>query len=350
MTDDISNMRLLGMAAGLAVMLGTFVYFRGARWHRGNFLLGALLGLAFLIVSAAPDTVNGLRNLLDFEELAFGRIIAILVVSNVAALFLIFYVKVKLDIFKHKMDQFICAQAADRLLPDHAASLFKPVMIVIPALNEADSLESLLPRLPRQINGREVNVLVIDDGSSDGTSQVALRHGCIVARNPINRGQGAASRVGYRILAQQGVEIGVTMDGDNQHRPEDIGPMIEPILADKADLVIGSRILGSSDIDSRIRYVGVHFFSHLISLLTGQTITDCSSGFKAFRISRMRLLLLKEDQYQSSEVIIEAAKRGLRILEVPIHIAVREFGASRKGKHLTYALFFLKTILKSWIR
>jgi hypothetical protein len=345
-----SNMRLLGLLAGLAVIVTTFSYFRGVRWHRGNFLAGTGIGLFLILVSVSPESVDGLRDLLDFQNLQFGRVFAILVVTNAAALFLIFYLKIKFDLFKHKMDQYICALAGDQLKPEGAAALFRPVMVVIPALNEADSLRALLPRIPRNIAGQEVNILVIDDGSNDGTSDVALGQGCIVARNPINRGQGAASRVGYRTLAQHGVDIGITMDGDGQHRPEDIDTLIAPLLTGEADLVIGSRILGSSDIDSRIRYAGVHLFSRLISLLIGQRITDCSSGFKAFRLDPMRRLLLKEDQYQSSEVIIEAAKRGLKLKEVPIHIAVREHGESRKGRTLAYALFFLKTILKSWFR
>jgi hypothetical protein len=88
----------------------------------------------------------------------------------------------------------------------------------------------------------------------------------------------------------------------------------------------------------------------MISVLIGQTITDCSSGFRGFRVSAMPRLTLHEDQYQTSEVIIEAAKKGLRIAEVPIHINLRAHGESRKGPNLNYGFYFVKAMLKTWWR
>jgi glycosyltransferase involved in cell wall biosynthesis len=233
---------------------------------------------------------------------------------------------------------------------DEIATRLKRIMVIIPALNEADNLSVLLPRIPAQIGGIELGVLVVDDGSTDATQSVALEHGCLVARTPINRGQGAASRVGYGFLARHGVFIGVTMDADNQHEPSEIATLVEPVLAGRLDLVIGSRILGNADRDSTVRSLGVFAFSRLVSLLTGVHITDCSSGFKAFKIEQMTKLDLREDQFQSSEVLISAAKKGLRIGEVPIHVRRRGFGQSRKGTNFVYGLFWLRTAAKSWWR
>jgi len=115
--------------------------------------------------------------------------------------------------------------------------------------------------------------------------------------------------------------------------------------------VIGSRVLGStSDRDSTVRRLGVTIYSRLVTLIAATKVTDCSSGFKAFRIARIAELDLREDQFQSSEVLIAAAKRGLRIGEVPIAISRRGFGESRKGTNFVYGALFLRTMAKSWWR
>jgi glycosyltransferase involved in cell wall biosynthesis len=192
--------------------------------------------------------------------------------------------------------------------------------------------------------------LVVDDGSSDGTKKCALAHGCYVSRSPVNRGQGAASRIGYAFLAKHHVRYGVTMDADNQHRPEDLEKLIEPLLAQKYDLVIGSRVLGSAEKDSLTRSLGVSVFSWVLATVAGVRLTDCSSGFKAFDMQKMAALDLREDQFQSSEVLIAAARSGMRIGEVPIHIQRRGSGQSKKGTNLSYGFRFFRTMARSWWR
>ena len=90
--------------------------------------------------------------------------------------------------------------------------------------------------------------------------------------------------------------------------------------------------------------------SRIVSFVTGVPITDCSSGFKAFRMSHMARLELREDQFQASEVLIQAAKQGLRIGEVPIHVERRRYGVSRKGHDFWYGLLFSKVVIRSWLR
>lgn len=201
-------------------------------------------------------------------------------------------------------------------------------MVIIPALDEAENLQTLLPQIPKKVCGLDLGILIIDDGSTDATKDVALAHGCLVARFPVQRGQGAALRVGYSLLLNEKVRIGITLDADNQHKPSEIENLVRPIVAQQYDLIIGSRILGSADRDSRTRYLGVIIFSKLITWLTGVRITDCSSGFRAFVVDRIAQLDLRQDQFQTSEVLIAAAKKGLRIGEVPIHIARRQYGES----------------------
>jgi len=132
------------------------------------------------------------------------------------------------------------------------------------------------------------------------------------------------------------------MDSDNQHLPSDIQRMLEPILSGRSDLVIGSRILGKYHTSTKLRHMGINVFTKIISLVTGVQLTDCSSGFKAFNVNKMRVLDLREDQFQSAEVIIEAVKKGLRVSEVPITVINR--------KDIQYGLLFAKAIFKAWWR
>ena len=223
-------------------------------------------------------------------------------------------------------------------------------MIIIPAYNEAENLRDILPRIPNQIKGVEAGVLVSDDGSDDNTAQVAHQFGHLVVSSRINRGQGAASRLGYDVLSKHHVSVGVTMDADNQHRPEDLEGLVVPILNGQYDLVIGSRILGIQEKTTWTRKLGIAILSNVMSLVIGLRITDCSSGFKAFSMERLRDMKLTEDQFQSAEVLIEARKRGLRIGEVPITVNCRKHGRSKKGKDWGYGLHFTKTIVKTWWR
>ena len=140
------------------------------------------------------------------------------------------------------------------------------------------------------------------------------------------------------------------MDADGQHRPEEIEQLVLPIIDDKYDVVIGSRVLGTREKDSPIRAAGVHVFGVIISSLLGKRITDPSSGFRAFKMDKIKNIDLREDQYHTSELIIDAIKKGLRVKEVPITILKRKFGKSKKGKNLKYGFNFAKTIIKAWWR
>jgi cellulose synthase/poly-beta-1,6-N-acetylglucosamine synthase-like glycosyltransferase len=333
------------------MMVVNFTYHRGPRWSRSVFGLVSLVAVALIIVSINPQSVDVLRDTLSLGGVAAGRLLALAVFGSFAAILLALYAKGRADSLHRSLDRIVGAETAERaLLAQDLAHRIEPILVLIAALNEAPNLELLLPRMPREVNDHGISVLVIDDGSTDATSDIASANNCFVARNTINRGQGAAFRVGYIIARRCKAKIVVTMDADNQHRPEDLSAMIEPILNDRADFVIGSRVLGSADPSSRVRSTGVIVLSKLISVLSGQRITDCSSGFRAFRCDRVAELDLRADQFQTSEVILEAAKKGLRVSEVPIHINLRAHGESRKGPNATYGFFFLKTMIKTWWR
>jgi glycosyltransferase involved in cell wall biosynthesis len=304
-----------------------------------------------IAISANPNIVNIARDILALERYQYGRILALLIISITFLVFFSLYSYFKVDALKLHFDKLIrnlCVN--DFKEQQYESNFIKPIMVVIPAYNEESNLIELLPKIPNNIYDMDVGVLVVDDGSEDNTVQIVKELGHHVISNKINRGQGAASRIGYDVLTKFNAQIGVTMDADNQHRPEDLKTMIAPIIEQRCDLVIGSRILGDHVKDSHLRNMGINFFSWIISLVMGARVTDSSSGFKAFNVSKMKSLQFTEDQFQSAEVLIEARKKGLRICEVPITITHRKHGISKKGRDLSYGLNFAKTIIKAWWR
>lgn len=347
----MSNLRIVGLLIGIIGFLSTFLIYRGPKWKRSNFALFSLFSLCLIIVTINPNVVNFLRDALSLQEYQYGRLIALLIISNIFLLFFSLYTKFKVENIRLQFDRLVRSMGISDLEKNvEVGEKIKPIMIVIPAYNEAENLRELLPKTPKEIGGIQVGVLVSDDGSGDATAGVARQYGHLVVSNLINRGGGAALRLGYDILKKAGAQICVTMDGDGQHQPEEIEKLVLPILNDQYDFVIGSRILGNREKDSLLRFTGVYTFGWIISLLLGRKITDPSSGFRAFNMDAMGSILLYEDQYHTSELIIEAIKKGSRIGEVPITILKRKFGKSKKGGNWTYGFHFAKTVFKVWWR
>jgi glycosyltransferase involved in cell wall biosynthesis len=224
------------------------------------------------------------------------------------------------------------------------------VAIVMSALNEQDSIGSVLAALPRSLCGLEVRTVVVDDGSTDDTAALAREAGAAVARHRRNLGQGDGLRTGFALALELGAAVVVTMDADGQHDPAQLEDLVAPIVADRADYVQGSRFLGRYDDSGSSRHAGIKAFTALINVLAGIRITDCTNGFRAIRASGLGRMRLVEDRFSASEIIIEAAARGLRILEVPVHIRSRGAGVSKKPGGLRYPLGYLGAILRSWTR
>src|SRR5262249_45056575 len=164
----------------------------------------------------------------------------------------------------------------------------------------------------------------------DETARRARVAGALVTELPIRRGGGLALRVGYEIALQLGAEIVVTMDADGQHQAEELPVLVGPILDGEADYVNGSRILGEFEREGIIPHVGVHVFARLVTLLTGTRITAPSSGYRAARAELLRRFVLEEDQFWSTEILIEALRHKARVVEVPVTIPARAGGETKK--------------------
>ena len=181
-----------------------------------------------------------------------------------------------------------------------AARKLPPVAIVIAAYNEADVIGQVIEALPAEICGLKTAVLVVSDGSKDKTAGAAKTHGALVCDVPVNRGQGAALRLGYRLAREGGASYIVTTDADGQYNPAEMERVLAPVVAGEADFVTGSRKLGSQETKDMVRRAGVRFFAGTISMLTGQNISDTTFGLRAMRAEVTGAVRLEQPQYQAS--------------------------------------------------
>ncbi len=256
------------------------------------------------------------------------------------------------------------ASALQKLADSYGERVTKlpPVAIVIAAYNEEGAVGPVVEALPRTLCGLAADVIVVADGCADATAKEADASGAIVCDVPVNRGQGAALRLGYRIAREGGAEYIVTTDADGQYNPLEIEPLLAPVIAGKADFVTGSRRMGSEETKDPVRRAGVRFFAVMVTLLTGQRISDTTFGLRAMRAEVTGAVQLEQPQYQASELLIGIITHGYRVLEVPATIHKRKVGESKKGQNPFYNLHipgvnnvfygarFARVVLGTWWR
>jgi glycosyltransferase involved in cell wall biosynthesis len=225
-----------------------------------------------------------------------------------------------------------------------------PVVVVIPAYEEEASIGAVLDELPAEACGLRLSCIVVVDGETDRTAPVAAEHGAYVASFTTNRGQGAAFRVGYALARATGARFIVTTDADGQYVGTEIGRVLEPVVAGDADLSIGSRWLGRQETTDPIRRLGSRFFGRLATWLTGQRCTDTSSGLRAMTAEVTESVTLRQPQYQTSEMLMEALGRGFRLVEVPMTMRKRSHGKTKKGLWPLYGLRYARVLVGTWLR
>ena len=194
------------------------------------------------------------------------------------------------------------------------------VVIQIPCYNEEASLPGTLADLPRTFAGVDVvEWLIIDDGSSDGTVEIARAHGVHhVVRLPKHQGLASAFVAGLDASVRAGADIVVNTDADNQYRGEDIALLLEPILKGRAELVIGARPIGETPHFSPVKKALQRFGSWVVRRVSDTQVPDATSGFRAItRRAAMRLKVFNEYSY-TLETIIQAGHKGISVVSVPI--------------------------------
>jgi len=199
---------------------------------------------------------------------------------------------------------------------------------IVPAFNEAKNIGRVIDEL-RAFDGG-FDVVVVSDGSTDATAEVARAHGAHVVQLPFNLGIGGAVQTGFRYAWENGYELAVRCDGDGQHDPSELPKVLAPVIAGDADIVVGSRFTGDEGYrSSAVRRVGIRVLAAVVSLIARQRVTDTTSGFQA--LNRKALALFAADyphDYPEVEGMVMTIRHKLRLQEVPVRMREREHGQS----------------------
>ncbi|MBN1993413.1 MAG: glycosyltransferase family 2 protein [Anaerolineae bacterium] len=214
------------------------------------------------------------------------------------------------------------------------------VVAIIPAYNEARTIGQIALEMRRYA----AVVLVVDDGSTDGTAEVARAAGATVVSHAQNQGKGAALDTGFRAAYKLNPDLVITIDADGQHLPQETTRLIAPILTGQADLVVGSRYLQNTSNTPRHRIWGHRVFNFIINQISGISLTDTQCGFRAFSAGALRAISFQSNGFAvESEMQFLARKFGLRVAEVPVTV---RYEGKVKRSVLVQGLLVLAGILR----
>lgn len=202
-------------------------------------------------------------------------------------------------------------------------SVTRLIIACIPAFNEEKNISSVLTKVKKYTQ----EIIVYDDGSTDKTAEVAQQCGAVVIRNSKNKGYGKALSSLFKQALLRKADIMITLDSDGQHDPDQIPALIDPLLKNQADIVIGSRFLKTDDIKKvpAYRSFGIKAITKMTRVACYENITDAQSGFRAYNMDALSKLHLYEDGMAiSTEILLKANEDNLRIAEVPITIKYYE--------------------------
>jgi hypothetical protein len=234
--------------------------------------------------------------------------------------------------------------------PAGTAAPLAPVrrIAIVPAFNEAQNIGPLLAELKALDPGLEV--VVVSDGSTDATAEIAAAAGAHVVRLPFNLGIGGAVQTGFRFAWEGGYELAIRLDGDGQHDPGELRALVAPVAAGEADLAIGSRFIGAGGYrSSATRRIGIRVLAWVVSRIARQRLTDTTSGFQAANRRTIGLFAgeLPHD-YPEVEGLVMAIRHGIRVREVPVTMREREHGRSSIGM-LGSVYYMIKVLLAVFV-
>lgn len=211
-----------------------------------------------------------------------------------------------------------------------------PVVLFMPAYNEEAAVAAVVERVPQQVCGRKVIPIVVDDGSSDATADIAASAGATVVAHEQNRGLGAAVRTGLADAAARGAAAVGFCDADGEYAPEELEALVQPILAGEADYVVGSRFMGRIDRMLPHRRLGNLVLTKLLAFVARHPISDGQSGYRAFSSAAAADAELIHDFNYAQVITLDLLSKGYRYLEVPISYHFRKTGSSfvRLGRYL----------------
>jgi glycosyltransferase involved in cell wall biosynthesis len=217
-------------------------------------------------------------------------------------------------------------------------------LVIVPAFNEEGNIGQVVDDILG--TGLQLDVVVIDDGSHDRTSEIARAHGARVISLPFNLGIGGAVQTGLKFAHRHGYEVAIQIDGDGQHVPAEIPRLLAPLQRREADVTIGSRYLGSRHYRTPfMRRLGMMIFSAVNSVLIGQRITDNTSGFRAFNRGAIEFLSNHyPSDYPEPETVVMLGRNGFRLQELAVEMRPRTNGESSIGSWRA-AYYMIKVLL-----
>jgi Glycosyl transferase family 2 len=345
---ELTAIRATGLV--LAVLVGGFAIWRRRTLRNADVLILLLIALGLAVVSGT-QILDSILSAFSFDRSNGTRIVGVAVFAILILFLLVIRALSQGSRITRELSAVLEGLAWEQFRVAGYPERFRDkVAVVVPAYNEAENVGTVLDRIPHEVCGVETSVLVVDDGSRDGTGDVATAHGAVVARHVINRGGGAALRTGYRLMADSGARIVVTLDADGQHLPSEMERLVEPVLSGEVAVAHGSRVLGEAEANHRARELGIVFFNRVVSFITRTKVTDSSNGYRAVRADVLPNLVLRQEQFHTSEFLIEAIKRGIPAKEVPVTVVSRLHGHSKKPAVVRYGMGFANAIVRTWLR
>jgi glycosyltransferase involved in cell wall biosynthesis len=202
------------------------------------------------------------------------------------------------------------------------------ILVIVPAYNEEKTIDRVIEKI--QYFLPQADILVVNDGSSDSTSEISRQNGVRVLDLPYNLGIGAAMQTGYKFAYRMGYDIAVQCDADGQHHPAQIKNLIDTLINEDVDMVIGSRYLRKKRFRSSIfRRIGILIFSNVLSFLVGQKLTDTTSGFRAVNREVIKSFsIYYPDDYPEPEALVLLHREGFTIKEIYVNMSSRKGGDS----------------------
>lgn len=226
----------------------------------------------------------------------------------------------------------------------------KKLAVTIPAYNEAGSIARVIHEIPRKIEGiDEVEVIVVDDGSTDGTHVVAKEAGADkIIKFPSNKGLAIAFKVGLNTATDNGADIIVNIDADGQYNALEIPRLIKPILEGKAEIVLGSRFAGTIEHMVPQKRFGNKLATFIVGLASGKKISDAQTGFRAFSREAALRLVIHSGYTYTQETIVQAAHKRMGIVEVPVEFRKRNGNSRLISSIFTYAKNSAATLIRTY--
>ncbi len=345
---ELTAIRALGLVIAAGVL--AFAFWRRRTLRNADLLILFVIALGLVIVSGT-ELLDSLLEAFSFKRQNGTRIVGVAILAIFVLFLLVLRALAQGSRITRELSGVLEGIAWEEFRSAGNAELFRDrIGVLIPAYNEEENLGVVLDQIPREVCGVETAVLVVDDGSRDGTGDVARAHGAVVARHVINRGGGAALRTGYRLMADSDATVVVTLDADGQHLPSEMEKLVEPVLSGEVAVAHGSRVLGEAEPNQRARELGIVVFNRVVSFITRTKVSDCSNGYRAVRADVLPQLVLRQEQFHTSEFLIEAIKRGIPAREVPVTVVSRLHGHSKKPAVVRYGLGFANAIVRTWLR